>query len=268
MSDSLHRLIVLSGPSCAGKSPLKKAIQRQYPQLLEGTHIPVLYNSRAPRPGEEDGKDYHFRPRQHLEELRSRDGFLVLAARNDLQAIDLEELSRLLKSGDVLYEGNVHVALRLMAEQGLPAHDTLDAFLSPVGLQEARDLMNDSSDLDAAVTNLMRQRLLRRLYSKKPHASLTDLEDIEVRATAAPHALRHAPEFTHVIVNHDGEDSDHWELLGRPLGDARRAVEAFATLLREGSQTGGAECPPGVEIWPRDVLGDPDCEVTDNANRG
>src|SRR5262245_42257694 len=97
------RLIILSGPSCVGKSPLEKALDRFFPQLRQRLKKLVLYNSRAPRPGEMDGKDYHFRTREHIEALRSQERYVVLDVRGDLQALDLEELSELLKKGDLLF---------------------------------------------------------------------------------------------------------------------------------------------------------------------
>ena len=52
------RLVVLSGPSCIGKSPLVKALAQFHPDLNEKLRPLVLYNSRSPRPGEKDGEDF------------------------------------------------------------------------------------------------------------------------------------------------------------------------------------------------------------------
>jgi ABC-type uncharacterized transport system fused permease/ATPase subunit len=40
-------LVILSGPSCVGKSPLKKALGKFYPQLSGRLRKLVLLNSRA-----------------------------------------------------------------------------------------------------------------------------------------------------------------------------------------------------------------------------
>jgi hypothetical protein len=45
------RLVILSGPSCVGKSPLDKALARLYPKLHARLRKLVLHTSRAPRPG-------------------------------------------------------------------------------------------------------------------------------------------------------------------------------------------------------------------------
>ena len=61
--DTQHRLIILAGPSCAGKSPLVKSLGLFYPGLNKPLQPLILYNSRSARPGEMDGIDYHFRSR-------------------------------------------------------------------------------------------------------------------------------------------------------------------------------------------------------------
>jgi len=49
-----------------------------------------------------------------------------------------------------------------------------------------------------------------------------------------------------VIPNHDGEDSDNWEAFYYLIGDARKALEAFAGLLN-------GSVPLGVEQWDEDL---------------
>src|SRR4029450_8127292 len=107
------RLIILSGPSCVGKSPLAKALGQFFPDLHEKLQPLVLYNSRSPRPGEKDGEDYHFRRREEIENLREKENFVVMEVRGDLQAFDLKELHGLLKKGDVLFEGNPFIGSTL-----------------------------------------------------------------------------------------------------------------------------------------------------------
>jgi guanylate kinase len=50
------RVVVLSGPSAVGKSTLVKCLRQRIPDL----HFSVSATTRAPRPGEVDGVDYHF----------------------------------------------------------------------------------------------------------------------------------------------------------------------------------------------------------------
>jgi guanylate kinase len=50
------RVIVLSGPSAVGKSTVVRCLRDRIPDL----HFSVSATTRAPRPGEVDGVDYHF----------------------------------------------------------------------------------------------------------------------------------------------------------------------------------------------------------------
>lgn len=50
------RVVVLSGPSAVGKSTVVKCLRERIPNL----HFSVSATTRAPRPGEVDGVDYHF----------------------------------------------------------------------------------------------------------------------------------------------------------------------------------------------------------------
>jgi guanylate kinase len=49
-------VVVLSGPSAVGKSTVVRCLRERIPDL----HFSVSATTRAPRPGEVDGVDYHF----------------------------------------------------------------------------------------------------------------------------------------------------------------------------------------------------------------
>ncbi|MCA9629867.1 MAG: hypothetical protein KC766_19480 [Myxococcales bacterium] len=254
MAPRTPTLVIISGPSCAGKSPLRRALTRRFPELGERLRRPVLFHSRRPRPGEQEGVDYHFRTRGEIDELRKDGRYLVFETRNDVQAINLPEFAEMLSGGDVLYEGNVHIALALKARASstLPECRVVDLFLSPLSSRELRELVQRSPAPERHLSELMRRRLLRRAYRQEQSLSLPQLQDIEVRAEAAFHELSHAAEFEHVIANHDGEDSDNWELLPEPVGDARSTLEALVALFQ------GEACS-ALESWPSDLLPPPDC---------
>jgi len=50
------RVVVLSGPSAVGKSTVVRCLRERVPNL----HFSISATTRAPRPGEVDGVDYHF----------------------------------------------------------------------------------------------------------------------------------------------------------------------------------------------------------------
>jgi guanylate kinase len=250
MNDNLaKRLVILSGPSCVGKSPLDKVLGRFYPELRRGLRKLVLYNSRAPRPGEADGVDYHFRLRSQIEALRAEPRYAVLDVRGDLQVLDLEELRSLLESSDAFFEGNPFVGRALQTHPRLAGIERLSVFLSPLSKEEILWLRAPERNvsLPAFVAEVMRRKLLRRTRRQKVELSLKDLENIETRASSAYVELKEAWHFDYVLPNHDGEDSDNWEAFYYPLGDARRALGAFAALL-------GGSVPAGVETWEEDLI--------------
>jgi guanylate kinase len=59
------RVVVLSGPSAVGKSTVVRCLRERIPNL----HFSVSATTRAPRPGEVDGVDYHFVSPAHFQEL-------------------------------------------------------------------------------------------------------------------------------------------------------------------------------------------------------
>ena len=243
------RLVVFSGPSCVGKSPLAKALSRLHPQLHKSLKPLVLYNSRAARPGETDGVDYYFRPRAEIEALKGKDGYVVMDVRGDLQALDLQELHQSLRKGDVFFEGNPFFGGLLLTHPSLSDVDRLSIFMSPLSRSEVLFLKaaKPGVSLPDLVTDVMRRKLLRRTRRQKGELSLRDLENIEKRASSAYTELKEAHRFQYVIPNHDGEDSENWDAFYYPLGDARAALDAFVSLLKN-------EKPPGVESWEEDLL--------------
>ncbi|MEY3222783.1 MAG: hypothetical protein RLZZ203_1639 [Cyanobacteriota bacterium] len=71
----LGKLIVLTGPSGVGKGTLMNAILQRYPEL----HYSVSATTRSPRPGEVNGKNYHFITRSEFEKLVTQEEFLEWA---------------------------------------------------------------------------------------------------------------------------------------------------------------------------------------------
>ncbi|MDP2852222.1 MAG: guanylate kinase [Gallionella sp.] len=68
-------LFVVSAPSGAGKTSLVHALLNINPQI----DLSVSYTTRNPRPGERDGKDYHFVSREAFSRMAERGEFLESA---------------------------------------------------------------------------------------------------------------------------------------------------------------------------------------------
>src|SRR5258708_27053281 len=93
-------LCVITAPSGAGKTSLIDALMREDPSLK----FSVSYTTRAPRPGEKDGVDYHFVDDATFLAMRSRGEFLESAE------VRSEEHTSELQSPD-------HLVCRLLLEK-------------------------------------------------------------------------------------------------------------------------------------------------------
>ncbi|BCL36840.1 guanylate kinase [Nostoc sp. MS1] len=69
------KLIVLTGPSGVGKGTLMRSLLQRHPEL----YYSVSATTRAPRPGEVDGKNYYFISRSKFEQLVAQGEFLESA---------------------------------------------------------------------------------------------------------------------------------------------------------------------------------------------
>jgi len=249
-----NRLVVLTGPSCVGKSPLDRSLGQLYPEVRGRLERLVLFNDRPPRPGELDGVDYHFRPRAVIEALRGEARFAVLDVRGDFQAVDLDALTAILGRGDAFFEGNPFVARLLVTHPRLAGTPRLSCFVSPLSREEILAFRGRAGLVLAdLVTEVMRRKLLRRTRRQRGsleagNLTASDLEVVERRAKSAYRELQDAWRFDHVLPNHDGEDSEHWDAFPEPIGDARRVVQAFAALL-------SGEIPALAERWDESLLG-------------
>jgi guanylate kinase len=65
-------LYIVSAPSGAGKTSLVKALLKADPAI----HLSTSYTTRAPRPGETDGRDYHFVDRERFQAMLADGEFL------------------------------------------------------------------------------------------------------------------------------------------------------------------------------------------------
>jgi len=72
---TLGTLYIVSAPSGAGKTSLLKALLAR----LEAVSLSVSHTTRAPRPGERDGIDYHFIDPARFEQLVAAGDFLEYA---------------------------------------------------------------------------------------------------------------------------------------------------------------------------------------------
>src|SRR5215471_11461909 len=65
-------LFIICAPSGAGKTSLVNALLEREPDI----ELSISYTTRAPRSGEEDGRNYHFVTREQFLDMAARSEFL------------------------------------------------------------------------------------------------------------------------------------------------------------------------------------------------
>ena len=164
-------LFVVAAPSGAGKTSLTRALLEREP----GIRLSVSYTTRAPRPGESDGVDYHFVTAERFLALQEAGEFLEHAqVHGNWYATSAGWLKAQVESGqDVLLE------------------------IDWQGAQQVRKLVPDSVHIFVLPPSLalLEERLVRR--------GQDDPATIARRVRAAREEMRHCTEFDYVIINQD-----------------------------------------------------------------
>jgi len=113
-------MIVLSGPSGAGKSTLIQTVRRQLPEL----EFSVSCTTRAPRPGEVDGREYYFISNEEFERRVASHEFIEHAGVFDhyYGTLYREAADRVKAGRDVLLDIDVQGAMQI---RDLAQHDDL-----------------------------------------------------------------------------------------------------------------------------------------------
>jgi len=167
------KLFVVTAPSGAGKTSLIEALLRDDPSLKES----ISYTTRAPRPGEKDGVDYHFVDEPTFRAMRERGEFLESAQVHGnhygtAKKVIVEAVARGDDIGlEIYWQGAEQVRRRYPVCVGI--------FILPPSLEELeRRLRGRGQDSEA----VMRERLAN-----------------------AREELAHAGEFKYAIINKDFE---------------------------------------------------------------
>ena len=163
-------LFIVAAPSGAGKSSLVNALLEREP----GIALSISHTTRAPRPGEEDDRHYHFVNRGVFEQLAARDAFLEHAeVFGNFYGTAREAVAEKLRAGcDVLLEIDWQGARQVRAK--LPC---VSIFILPPSREElARRLRTRAQDSEAAIAR---------------------------RSAEAREEISHHAEFDFLIVNDD-----------------------------------------------------------------
>ncbi len=164
-------LYVISAPSGAGKTSLVGAMLEQDGRL----GVSVSHTTRPMRPGEQDGVNYHFVP---------RDVFEAMIARNEF-----------LEHADVF--GNYYGTSQVWVEQTLEQGRDVILEIDWQGAAQVRRLLPDC--VSVFIVPPSAEVLRERLTGRGTDAA----EVVERRLREAAEECRHALEFDYLVVNDD-----------------------------------------------------------------
>ena len=108
------RLFVISGPAGAGKTEIVKKLIERHPDVK----LSVSRTTRAPRPGEVDGVNYHFVSDEKFDQLVKEDAFYEWAHvhQNRYGTLKHTVQQELSKGHDLILEIDVQGCLQAMAQ--------------------------------------------------------------------------------------------------------------------------------------------------------
>lgn len=172
------KLIIVSGPSGAGKSTLLEKVFRQSGLPLEWS---VSATTRKPRPGEVEGRDYHFLSSKQFEKKRAAGEFLEcfeVYSRGHWYGTLQSEVAPRLEAGNwVVLEIDVEGTMAVFERYP----DAITIFVRPSSLEE----------------------LGRRLKARGTESA----EDIEQRIKVAGREMESIDFYRHVVINDDVEQA-------------------------------------------------------------
>lgn len=167
--------IIIAAPSGAGKTTLVNALLKTLPNLT----FSISYTTRAKRPSEKEGVDYHFISKEQFEKLIATDAFLEYAnVFGNFYGTHKAEVEKLLQAGkDVLFEidwqGAKQIRHKLL--------QSVSVFILPPSYETLMQrLINRSQDNEAVITKRMQQ---------------------------AKNEIAHYEDFDYVIVNDNLDDA-------------------------------------------------------------
>ena len=203
MGKSSHndgRLFVISGPSGAGKGTICK-------KLLESVDISISTSmtTRAPRPGEIDGKDYYFVTVDEFEEIIANGGMLEYARVFDnIYGTPKDMVIKQLERGrDVILEIDVQGGLQI--KKKMPEQAVLVFVLPP----------------DLAT---LRQRIIDRGTETE--------EVIDKRFNEAINEIKLIGEYDYYVVNDELDDAVY-DLSAIIMAERRRVPNKIMPIVRE-----------------------------------
>ncbi len=123
----MHKLIILTAPSGAGKTTIVRRLLEVFPQL----DFSISATTRAPRAYEQEGKDYYFLTTEEFKRRVAEGDFLEFEQvyENQFSGTLRQEIERLWRLGKtIIFDVDVHGAMSI--KKAYPEH-SLAIFVKP-----------------------------------------------------------------------------------------------------------------------------------------
>lgn len=177
-TDKLRRglMLIVAAPSGAGKTSLCRRLVSDHADL----DLSVSVTTRGPRPGEKNGREYHFIDDSHMDELIAENALLEYASVHDARYGSLREpVERALSHGkNVMFDIDWQGAQRISAKA---PGDVVRVFILPPSMAE------------------LNRRLIARAQD--------DEDVINRRVGRAKNEISHWAEYDYIILNDDFDRS-------------------------------------------------------------
>lgn len=169
----MSKVFVITGPSGVGKGTLISRLLERVPDL----ELSISATTREPRPGEVDGRDYHFLSREEFDRRIAAEDFLEFAT----------------------YSGHRYGTLRSEVSHRLAEGHSVVLEIEVQGARQVRAAMRESVQVFIAPPDPAALR--RRLESR----GTDSLDAIDARLEVAEQELAAQDEFAHRVINDDLE---------------------------------------------------------------
>ncbi|XP_070163139.1 MAGUK p55 subfamily member 7 isoform X3 [Polyergus mexicanus] len=180
----LYRPVVLIGPPGVGRNELKRRLMATDPEKYK---TPVPYTSRPPRPGEINGKEYHFVTRENMEEDIDAGKFIEYGEyKGNLYGTSSESVSSLVNAGYVCLLNPHYQALKMLRTPQLRPYVIC---VKPPTFEVLKETRNEAR--------------ARSTFDESNSRGFTDEEFHEILHSAERIEFLYSHLFDEVIVNAD-----------------------------------------------------------------
>lgn len=169
MSEKINKLdsimskpIIISGPSGSGKSTLIKKLFAEFPDKFG---FSISHTTRQPRPGEMDGKDYHFTTIQKFQDLINNGKFLEWAQfSGNYYGTSVKAVEDIIKNGKICLLDIDMQGVKSIKQSNL---DAKYLFLSPPNVEELKKrLTGRGTESEESINKRLTAAIAEMEYSK------------------------------------------------------------------------------------------------------